>query len=207
MTAALQGIPRELYESAFVDGAGGWMRFTNVTLPMLGADDPVHLVVLTTRAFQAYAEIDLLTGGGPDPATTDESVAYLIYGQNSLVKNDIGLKSTSAVLLFFVLLSSRSCSSAASTSGCTMAASRPRATETRARLRGAGPLRVLIFVAFLVLFPIYATLMQALKSGPTPSTTPKSLLPINFTLDTLRDAWRIGDLGRLLLNSTFVAWS
>ena len=36
MTAALQSIPRELYESAFVDGAGGWMRFTNVTLPMLG---------------------------------------------------------------------------------------------------------------------------------------------------------------------------
>ena len=49
MTAALQGIPRELYESAFVDGAGGWMRFTNVTLPMLGPTILFTSVVLTTR--------------------------------------------------------------------------------------------------------------------------------------------------------------
>lgn len=104
MTAALQGIPRELYESAFVDGAGGWMRFSNVTLPMLGPTILFTSVVLTTRAFQAYAEIALLTGGGPDPQRPTQSVAYLIYGQNSLVKNDIGLKSSSAVLLFFVLL-------------------------------------------------------------------------------------------------------
>jgi len=104
VTAALQGIPRELYESAFVDGAGGWMRFTNVTLPMLGPTILFTSVVLTTRAFQAYAEVALLTGGGPDPERPTQTVAYLIYGQNSLVKNDIGLKSTSAVLLFLILL-------------------------------------------------------------------------------------------------------
>lgn len=104
MTAALQGIPRELYESAFVDGAGGWMRFTNVTLPMLSPTILFTSVVLTTRAFQAYAEVALLTGGGPNPERPTESVAYLIYGKTSLVKNDIGLKSSAAVLLFFVLL-------------------------------------------------------------------------------------------------------
>ncbi len=104
MTAALQGIPRELYESAFVDGAGGWMRFTNVTLPMLGPTVVFTTVVLTTRAYQAYAEVALLTQGGPNPERPTESVAYLIYGQTSLIKNDIGLKSTAAVLLFFVLL-------------------------------------------------------------------------------------------------------
>ncbi|MGZ7008165.1 MAG: carbohydrate ABC transporter permease [Ilumatobacteraceae bacterium] len=64
---------------------------------------------------------------------------------------------------------------------------------------------LLIFVAFLVLFPIYATLMQALKSGPDAIDHPKSLLPTDLTLDTLRTAWRIGDLGRLLLNSVLVA--
>jgi len=104
ITAALQGIPRELYESALVDGAGGWMRFTNVTLPMLGPTLLFTSVVLTTRAFQAYGEIALLTGGGPDPERPTQTVPYLIYGQNSLVKNDIGLKSSAAVLLFFVLL-------------------------------------------------------------------------------------------------------
>jgi ABC-type sugar transport system permease subunit len=104
ITAALQGIPRELYESAYVDGAGGWMRFSNVTLPMLGPTILFTSVVLTTRAFQAYGEIALLTGGGPDPQRPTQTVPYLIYGQNSLVKNDIGLKSSAAVLLFVVLL-------------------------------------------------------------------------------------------------------
>jgi sn-glycerol 3-phosphate transport system permease protein len=104
ITAALQSIPRELYESAFVDGAGGWMRFTNVTLPMLSPTILFTSVVLTTRAFQSYAEVSLLTAGGPEPQRPTETVGYLIYGQTSLVKNDIGLKSTAAVLLFVVLL-------------------------------------------------------------------------------------------------------
>ena len=80
------------------------MRFTNVTLPMLGPTILFTSVVLTTRAFQAYGEVALLTGGGPDPERPTQTVPYLIYGQNSLVKNDIGLKSTAAVLLFVVLL-------------------------------------------------------------------------------------------------------
>lgn len=71
--------------------------------------------------------------------------------------------------------------------------------------RKVGRYALLSFVAFLVLFPIYATLMQALKSGPDAIDHPKSLLPINFTLDTLRAAWRIGDLGRLMVNSVIVA--
>jgi ABC-type sugar transport system permease subunit len=104
ITAALQGIPRELYESAYVDGAGGWMRFSNVTLPMLGPTILFTSVVLTTRAFQSYAEVALLTGGGPDPQRPTQTLPYLIYGQNSLVKNDIGLKSAAAVLLIFGLL-------------------------------------------------------------------------------------------------------
>ena len=47
MTAALQSMPRELYESAFVDGAGGWSRFTNVTLPMLSPT--LLFIVVVTR--------------------------------------------------------------------------------------------------------------------------------------------------------------
>lgn len=78
-------------------------------------------------------------------------------------------------------------------------------TETIHGARKVGRYALLSFVAFLVLFPIYATLMQALKSGPDAINHPKSLLPINMTLDTLRAAWRIGDLGRLLLNSLLVA--
>lgn len=102
VTAGLQSIPAELYESAFVDGAGGWMRFTNVTVPMLGPTLLFAGVVLTSRAFQSYGEFDLLTGGGPNGSTT--SLTYLIYGDNSIIRNNSGLQAAVAVLLFVVLL-------------------------------------------------------------------------------------------------------
>lgn len=102
VTAALQSVPAELYESAYVDGAGGWRRFTNVTVPMLGPTLLFVMVVLTSRAFQAYGEFDLLTGGGPQNKTT--TVTYLIYGTNSIVRGDDGLKAAVAVLLFLLLL-------------------------------------------------------------------------------------------------------
>ena len=79
------------------------------------------------------------------------------------------------------------------------------ATEVLRGARKVGRYALLIFVAILVLFPIYATLMQALKDGPDAIDHPRSLLPVDFTLDTLRAAWRIGDLGRLLVNSLIVA--
>ena len=103
MTAGLQSIPRDLYESAFVDGAGGFRRFTNVTVPLLGPTILFAIVVLTIRALQTYAEIDLLTGGGPqgDDTTT---VTYLIYGRNSVIAFDTGLQATVAVLLFVIML-------------------------------------------------------------------------------------------------------
>jgi sn-glycerol 3-phosphate transport system permease protein len=105
VTAALQSVPRELYESAYVDGAGGWRRFTNITLPMLSPTLLFIVVVTTSRAFQAYAEIDLLTQGGPNNAgRPTETVTYLIYGKTSIIANNIGLKSATAVLLFVVLL-------------------------------------------------------------------------------------------------------
>jgi ABC-type sugar transport system permease subunit len=105
VTAALQSVPRELYESAFVDGAGSWTRFTNVTLPMLSPTLLFVAVVGTARAFQAYGEIDLLTQGGPnDAGRPTETIAYLIYGKSSVIRNDIGLQSASAVLLFAILL-------------------------------------------------------------------------------------------------------
>ena len=105
VTAALQSIPRDLYESAFVDGAGSWRRFTNVTLPMLSPTLLFIGVVITARAFQAYGEVDLLTQGGPNAhGRPTETIAYFIYGKTSRISSNIGLQSASAVLLFVILL-------------------------------------------------------------------------------------------------------
>ncbi len=104
ITAGLQGIPDDLYEAAALDGAGGTRRFWKITLPLLGPSLLFVLIVLTTRAFQAYGEIDLLTEGGPRPDDSTTTITYLTYGRNSIMATDQGLQATTAVLLFVVLL-------------------------------------------------------------------------------------------------------
>ena len=104
ITAGLQGIPDDLYEAAALDGAGGTRRFWAITLPLLGPSLLFVLIVLTTRAFQAYGEIDLLTEGGPRPDDSTTTITYLTYGRNSIMATDQGLQATTAVLLFVVLL-------------------------------------------------------------------------------------------------------
>jgi ABC-type sugar transport system permease subunit len=104
ITAGLQGIPRDLHEAAVVDGAGGVRRFWSVTLPLLGPTLLFVVIVLTTRAFQTYGEVDLLTRGGPHPEASTTTLTYLTYGTDSIINNNLGLQATTAVLLFLVLL-------------------------------------------------------------------------------------------------------
>jgi sn-glycerol 3-phosphate transport system permease protein len=104
VTAGLQSIPRDLHEAAAVDGAGGIRRFWSITVPMLGPTLLFVMIVTTARAFQAYGEVDLLTGGGPQPSNPTTTIPYFIYGQNSPIRNDVGLQAGSAVLLFLLLL-------------------------------------------------------------------------------------------------------
>ncbi len=104
VTAGLQSIPRDLYEAAAVDGAGGIRRFWSITVPMLGPTLLFVVIVLTTRAFQAYGEVDLLTDGGPQPENSTTTITYFVYGQNSPIGSDAGLQATGAVLLFVILL-------------------------------------------------------------------------------------------------------
>ncbi len=79
------------------------------------------------------------------------------------------------------------------------------AADTVRGARKAGRYALLVAVSAVVLFPIWAVLMQALKSGPDSLDHPRSLLPVDLTFGTIRAAWDQGDLGRLLLNSMFVS--
>jgi sn-glycerol 3-phosphate transport system permease protein len=103
VTASLQSIPRELHEAAAVDGASGTMRFWKITMPMLAPTLLFLFVVLTTRAFQAFGEVDLLTNGGPSPQESTTTLAYVLYGDTP-VATDAGLQAGGAVLLFCLLL-------------------------------------------------------------------------------------------------------
>jgi multiple sugar transport system permease protein len=69
LLAGLQTINPDLHEAAALDGANGWKRFWNVTLPLL---KPVMLVVVVFSIIQTFSDFQLiyvLTGGGPANST------------------------------------------------------------------------------------------------------------------------------------------
>jgi multiple sugar transport system permease protein len=75
----LQGIPRELYEAASLDGARPWKQFRYVTLPMLNPTITVIVVLSTIGGFSLFIEPYVLTGGGPMQSTL--SGMLYIYNQ------------------------------------------------------------------------------------------------------------------------------
>ena len=67
--AGLQGVPRELYEAADMDGAGGWSKFRNVTMPLLTPTIFFNLVLAIIGALKVFTTAWVATGGGPSYAT------------------------------------------------------------------------------------------------------------------------------------------
>ncbi|MFD4374350.1 carbohydrate ABC transporter permease [Streptomyces sp. NPDC058486] len=68
--AALQGIPRELYEAARVDGAGWWQTLRSITIPSLAPTTFFLLVIGIINSFQVFDIVYVMTGGGPGNSTT-----------------------------------------------------------------------------------------------------------------------------------------
>ena len=68
--AGLQGIPRDVYEAAAVDGATGWRRFSRITWPLLGPTTFFLIVYSIITSFQVFDVVYVLTRGGPGTATT-----------------------------------------------------------------------------------------------------------------------------------------
>jgi sn-glycerol 3-phosphate transport system permease protein len=77
--AALQGIPREIYEAAALDKSGKAKTFFKITLPMISPQIFFVLIILTIGSFKVFETIRVMTDGGPSYATT--SIAYLIYSE------------------------------------------------------------------------------------------------------------------------------
>jgi len=66
-TGALQAIPRDLTDAARIDGAGGWLAFRRVTLPLLLVALTPLLIASFAFNFNNFNAIYLVTGGGPFP--------------------------------------------------------------------------------------------------------------------------------------------
>jgi multiple sugar transport system permease protein len=79
LLAGLQGIPKEFYEAAELDGANFWQRLRFIVLPVLKPLIGVVLLLRVMDAFKIFDKIYILTAGGPGSAT--ETVAYHAYRQ------------------------------------------------------------------------------------------------------------------------------
>jgi multiple sugar transport system permease protein len=99
--AGLQTIPPTLYEAASIEGATRWQAFRYVTWPGLRNTAVLVLIVITMQAFALFAQIDVMTKGGPVDSTQTMVFQAVERGYR---KQDIAAGSTISVVLFLVVL-------------------------------------------------------------------------------------------------------
>ncbi len=97
--AGLQSIGPELYEAAELDGAGFWVRFRNVTVPLLGPSSFFLLILNVIYSFQVFDIVFVMTGGGPQNAT---SVLVTYAYDTGFVTRDQGYAAAIGVVLLLV---------------------------------------------------------------------------------------------------------
>lgn len=98
--AGLADIPRDFYDAAKVDGANWWQEIRYVTVPLLRNVTLFVTVTLAIGAFQVFAQIYIMTMGGPGSATT--SMQLLIFRQGFQYFR-MGYASALSWLLFAVI--------------------------------------------------------------------------------------------------------
>jgi multiple sugar transport system permease protein len=99
--AALQGVPKDLYEAATLDGAGAWTRFRRITMPMISPTVLLTSIITVAGSLQVFAQIAVLTQGGPGTSTT--VLVYYLY-QQAFQFHHFGYGATLSVLLFVIVL-------------------------------------------------------------------------------------------------------
>jgi multiple sugar transport system permease protein len=99
--AGLQNIPRDYYEAAMIDGADGWQKFRNITLPLLS---PVTFYILITSmigGFQVFVEVQVMTpSGGPNYSAA--TVVFYLY-EKAFTNGQLGYGCAIAVILATII--------------------------------------------------------------------------------------------------------
>ena len=99
-SAAIEGVPKDLYEAAELDGAGPWLQFSRITVPIIR---PAVIFVTVTSFIGGmgfFALILAMTGGGPRGAT--EVTALYLY-EMAFQDLRMGRASAGALILFAII--------------------------------------------------------------------------------------------------------
>jgi len=101
--AALQGIPGQLIEAAYIDGADEWTIFRRIKLPMILPGITIGVFLALNSSFKVFEVVFSLTGGGPGRAT--QVIALNIFEEAFDLNFRYGYASAQANILFlFVAL-------------------------------------------------------------------------------------------------------
>ncbi len=99
--AALQQVPKELYEAAALDNAGRWRTLLRITLPSIRRTALVVVVIEIILQFQLFGQAQIMTLGGPNNASLP--IVLFIY-QIGFQRWDIGYAAAASEILFAIIL-------------------------------------------------------------------------------------------------------
>ena len=99
--AGLEALPKTPFEAARVDGAGPWLTFSSITLPMLRPVVVVALIIRALDAFKVFEYVFAITRGGPGNST--ETIMYYIY-QTGFRFFRMGEAAAASIFLIVVIL-------------------------------------------------------------------------------------------------------
>lgn len=97
--AALGDVPKEVEESAMIDGASAWQRMIRITLPMIMGSVTTNMVLVTLQTLGSFTLIYALTGGGPGMAT--ETLPIYMYHQ-AFVNYQLGYGTAISLMLLVI---------------------------------------------------------------------------------------------------------
>lgn len=101
LLAGLQSVPDELYESASIDGAGGWRQLFSITLPVIRPLTFINTTLSFIWTINSFEMVWLMTGGGPNGHTF--TIPVLSY-YTAFFRNDMSYAATIATSMLVVLL-------------------------------------------------------------------------------------------------------
>lgn len=99
--AALQNVPKDLYEVSSLDGANSWQQFVHITFPLISPTTFYLIVVRMIAAIKVFTAVNIMSLGTSSSGST--SIVMQIY-DNAFVKYRFGYASAETVVLFLILL-------------------------------------------------------------------------------------------------------
>lgn len=102
LLVGFRNVPEEVLESAWLDGAGPLARIRHILIPMASPQLFFVLFLNISSSFRSFAQIRLLTGGGPANGT--KNLIYYIY-ENAMINGRFETACVQAVVLFILIFS------------------------------------------------------------------------------------------------------